>query len=75
MHHFRGLTDYDLVNFEKMCSAVSNMNDVSIADMPCMGGCVCQLELLAASNLPAGSMSGTSDPYAVITCGKEKRFR
>lgn len=33
-----------------------------------------KMELLAASNLPAANMSGTSDPYAVITCCFQKRF-
>jgi hypothetical protein len=34
-----------------------------------------QLELLAAKNLIAANLNGTSDPYAVITCGAQKRFR
>ncbi|GJN36966.1 hypothetical protein PR202_gb25874 [Eleusine coracana subsp. coracana] len=34
-----------------------------------------QLELLAAKNLIAANLNGTSDPYALITCGGEKRFR
>lgn len=34
-----------------------------------------QLELLAAKNLIGANINGTSDPYAVITCGTEKRFR
>eukprot|EP00897_Mesotaenium_endlicherianum_P004728 jgi/Mesen1/4283/ME000022S03574 len=33
-----------------------------------------KLSLLAAKNLQAANISGTSDPYAVITCGAEKRF-
>ncbi|KAL6976136.1 BAG-associated GRAM protein 1 [Sarracenia purpurea var. burkii] len=33
-----------------------------------------QLELLAAKNLIAANLNGTSDPYAMITCGTEKRF-
>jgi len=33
-----------------------------------------QLELLAAKNLIAANLNGTSDPYALITCGEEKRF-
>lgn len=34
-----------------------------------------QLELLAAKNLIGANLNGTSDPYAIITCGPEKRFR
>jgi len=34
-----------------------------------------QLELLAAKNLIAANLNGTSDPYTIITCGNEKRFR
>lgn len=33
-----------------------------------------KLELLAAKNLIAANLNGTSDPYALITCGEEKRF-
>ncbi|CAK9874458.1 unnamed protein product [Sphagnum jensenii] len=33
-----------------------------------------RLELLAAKNLIAANLNGTSDPYAVITCGAQKRF-
>jgi Ca2+-dependent lipid-binding protein len=34
-----------------------------------------QLELLAAKNLIGANINGTSDPYAIITCCAEKRFR
>ena len=34
-----------------------------------------QLELLAAKNLIGANLNGMSDPYAIITCGEEKRFR
>lgn len=34
-----------------------------------------QLELLAAKNLIGANLNGTSDPYAIITCGTQKRFR
>ncbi|KAM0985992.1 hypothetical protein ACFX13_013439 [Malus domestica] len=33
-----------------------------------------KLELLAAKNLIGANLNGTSDPYAMITCGTEKRF-
>ncbi|KAH9314141.1 hypothetical protein KI387_022768, partial [Taxus chinensis] len=33
-----------------------------------------KLELLAAKNLIGANLNGTSDPYAVITCGSQKRF-
>ncbi|XP_044499501.1 BAG-associated GRAM protein 1-like isoform X2 [Mangifera indica] len=33
-----------------------------------------KLELLAAKNLIGANLNGTSDPYAMITCGSEKRF-
>ncbi|KAM6586131.1 hypothetical protein CsatB_013133 [Cannabis sativa] len=33
-----------------------------------------KLELLAAKNLIAANINGTSDPYAIITCGTEMRF-
>ncbi|KAI9079561.1 hypothetical protein K1719_024221 [Acacia pycnantha] len=34
-----------------------------------------KLELLAAKNLIGAKLNGTSDPYVIITCGNEKRFR
>ncbi|KAK3003230.1 hypothetical protein RJ639_020085 [Escallonia herrerae] len=33
-----------------------------------------KVELLAAKNLIGANLNGTSDPYAMITCGTEKRF-
>ncbi|CAI9770921.1 unnamed protein product [Fraxinus pennsylvanica] len=33
-----------------------------------------KVELLAAKNLMGANLNGTSDPYAIITCGAEKRF-
>ncbi|KAJ8774837.1 hypothetical protein K2173_017283 [Erythroxylum novogranatense] len=35
---------------------------------------IIKLELLAAKNLVAANLNGTSDPYAIITCGSDKRF-
>ncbi|URD82275.1 GRAM domain containing protein [Musa troglodytarum] len=35
---------------------------------------VVKLELLAAKNLVGANLNGTSDPYAIITCGEQKRF-
>ncbi|KAI4342822.1 hypothetical protein MLD38_027395 [Melastoma candidum] len=35
---------------------------------------VIKVELLAAKNLIGANLNGTSDPYAIITCGTEKRF-
>ncbi|RZC64197.1 hypothetical protein C5167_025945 [Papaver somniferum] len=35
---------------------------------------VIKLELLAAKNLIGANLNGTSDPYAIITCGQQKRF-
>ncbi|KAI3511452.1 hypothetical protein L1887_18606 [Cichorium endivia] len=33
-----------------------------------------KVELLAAKNLIGANLNGMSDPYAIITCGTEKRF-
>ncbi|KAH7685079.1 GRAM domain-containing protein [Dioscorea alata] len=33
-----------------------------------------KLELLAAKNLIGANLNGTSDPYAIITCGEQKKF-
>lgn len=35
---------------------------------------VIKVGLLAAKNLVGANLNGTSDPYAIITCGTEKRF-
>ncbi|KAM7464885.1 hypothetical protein LguiB_012447 [Lonicera macranthoides] len=35
---------------------------------------IVKVELLAAKNLIGANLNGTSDPYAIITCGTEKRF-
>ncbi|XP_077225261.1 BAG-associated GRAM protein 1-like [Tasmannia lanceolata] len=35
---------------------------------------IIKLELLAAKNLIGANLNGTSDPYAIIRCGSEKRF-
>ncbi|PHU08943.1 hypothetical protein BC332_20803 [Capsicum chinense] len=35
---------------------------------------IIKVELLAAKNLIAANLNGTSDPYAIITCGAQKRF-
>uniref|UniRef100_A0A7C9ENV1 C2 domain-containing protein n=1 Tax=Opuntia streptacantha TaxID=393608 RepID=A0A7C9ENV1_OPUST len=38
-------------------------------------GYLIKVGLLAAKNLIAANLNGTSDPYAIVTCGTEKRFR
>ncbi|KAL2325665.1 hypothetical protein Fmac_024723 [Flemingia macrophylla] len=44
-------------------------------DSQTSSGYLIKLELLAAKNLVgAKHLNGTSDPYAIITCGNEKRF-
>ena len=35
----------------------------------------CQLELLSAKYLIGANLDGSSDPFAVISCGEQKRFR
>ncbi|VFQ82859.1 unnamed protein product [Cuscuta campestris] len=35
---------------------------------------IIKVELLAAKNLVAANLNGTSDPYAIIACGTQKRF-
>ncbi|CAH9117192.1 unnamed protein product [Cuscuta europaea] len=35
---------------------------------------IVKVELLAAKNLVAANLNGTSDPYAIISCGTQKRF-
>ncbi|ANM64219.1 C2 domain-containing protein / GRAM domain-containing protein [Arabidopsis thaliana] len=35
---------------------------------------IVKVELLAAKNLIGANLNGTSDPYAIVNCGSEKRF-
>ncbi|KAF8110749.1 hypothetical protein N665_0079s0063 [Sinapis alba] len=35
---------------------------------------IIKVELLAAKNLIGANLNGTSDPYAIVNCGLEKRF-
>ncbi|XP_021752214.1 BAG-associated GRAM protein 1-like isoform X1 [Chenopodium quinoa] len=37
-------------------------------------GYLIKVGLLAAKNLITANLNGTSDPYAIVTCGTEKRF-
>ncbi|OIW10159.1 hypothetical protein TanjilG_27910 [Lupinus angustifolius] len=43
-------------------------------DSQTSSGYLIKLELLAAKNLGGANLNGTSDPYAIIMCGNEKRF-
>jgi hypothetical protein len=45
------------------------------ADFSLLCVCECQLELLSAKYLIGANLNGASDPYAVISCGDQKRFR
>ncbi|CAL1365872.1 unnamed protein product [Linum trigynum] len=44
------------------------------ADAQASSGYIIKVELLAAKNLIGANLNGTSDPYALIACGSEKRF-
>ncbi|CAN1857784.1 BAG-associated GRAM protein 1 [Linum perenne] len=44
------------------------------ADAQAGSGYLVKVELLAAKNLIGANLNGTSDPYALIACGSEKRF-
>ncbi|KAE8674631.1 C2 domain-containing protein / GRAM domain-containing protein isoform 5 [Hibiscus syriacus] len=43
-------------------------------DLPTNAAYTIKVELLAAKNLIGANLNGTSDPYAIITCGSEMRF-
>ncbi|GBG88291.1 hypothetical protein CBR_g46857 [Chara braunii] len=47
-------------------------SSVDLDEMGCQYS-IC-LDLLAARNLVGANLNGTSDPYAVLTCGSQKRF-
>ncbi|XP_048497151.1 BAG-associated GRAM protein 1 isoform X4 [Beta vulgaris subsp. vulgaris] len=44
------------------------------SDMQTHSGYLIKVGLLAAKNLIAANLNGTSDPYAIVTCTTEKRF-
>ncbi|KAL0388101.1 UNVERIFIED_CONTAM: BAG-associated GRAM protein 1 [Sesamum radiatum] len=52
---------------------VSNMGQFKM-DPQTNSAYLIKVELLAAKNLIGANLNGTSDPYAIITCGSEKRF-
>ncbi|CAK9878150.1 unnamed protein product [Sphagnum jensenii] len=54
--------------------AVSELETVLNRSTVQEGNKAISLELLAAKNLISANLNGTSDPYAIITCGLQKRF-
>ncbi|XP_023526906.1 BAG-associated GRAM protein 1-like [Cucurbita pepo subsp. pepo] len=57
------------------CSTrVKNKVASGLRDLQTDSAYLIKLELLAAKNLVAANLNGTSDPYVIITCGAEKRF-
>ncbi|KAG6582013.1 BAG-associated GRAM protein 1, partial [Cucurbita argyrosperma subsp. sororia] len=57
------------------CSTrVKNKVASGLRDLQTDSAYLIKLELLAAKNLVAANLNGTSDPYVIITCGEEKRF-
>ncbi|TVT99119.1 hypothetical protein EJB05_20903, partial [Eragrostis curvula] len=49
-------------------------DDEIVPCSPITGGHVIKLELLSAKYLIGANLSGASEPYAVISCGDQKRF-
>ncbi|PPD88197.1 hypothetical protein GOBAR_DD14869 [Gossypium barbadense] len=63
---------------EDFADAILDDNDKIIkfkGDLPTNSAFIIKVELLAAKNLVSTNLNGTSDPYAIITCDSEKRFR
>ncbi|CAL9163087.1 unnamed protein product, partial [Musa hybrid cultivar] len=57
----------------RQSDAKEKMNQIKV-DPQGASAYVVKLELLAAKNLIGANLNGTSDPYAIITCGEQKRF-
>ncbi|KAG6486716.1 hypothetical protein ZIOFF_055295 [Zingiber officinale] len=53
---------------------VKNMMSQIKVDSQGISASVVKVELLAAKNLIGANLNGTSDPYAIIICGEQKRF-
>ncbi|CAM8946557.1 unnamed protein product [Rhodiola kirilowii] len=58
------------------CSAQKSLDKIGQrkGDLQSDSAYMVKVELLAAKNLIGANLNGTSDPYAIVTCGTEKRF-
>uniref|UniRef100_A0A7N0TWY7 BAG-associated GRAM protein 1-like n=1 Tax=Kalanchoe fedtschenkoi TaxID=63787 RepID=A0A7N0TWY7_KALFE len=67
-----GEENYD-ASSDKSAGALDKMGQLK-EDSQSYSAYIIKVELLAAKNLVGANLNGTSDPYAIITCGTEKRF-
>uniref|UniRef100_A0A5B7ALF4 C2 and GRAM domain-containing protein n=1 Tax=Davidia involucrata TaxID=16924 RepID=A0A5B7ALF4_DAVIN len=67
---YRSLVDNSVVSGEVIDDKMGQLK----GDPQTNSAFIIKLELLAAKNLIGANLNGTSDPYAIITCGTEKRF-
>ncbi|XP_043706394.1 BAG-associated GRAM protein 1-like isoform X2 [Telopea speciosissima] len=63
----------DSVMTQTSCALILQMGQLK-GDSQTNSAYVIKLELLAAKNLVGANLNGTSDPYAIIKCGEQKRF-
>ncbi|CAM8881841.1 unnamed protein product [Rhodiola kirilowii] len=68
-----GDESYEGCSAEKAAQSVDKMGQLK-GDSQSDSAYMVKVELLAAKNLIGANLNGTSDPYAIITCGAEKRF-
>ncbi|GMH08691.1 hypothetical protein Nepgr_010531 [Nepenthes gracilis] len=68
----RSLVDNSLASGD----AIDDKNKIALlkCDPQTNAAYLVKVGLLAAKNIIAANLNGTSDPYAIITCGTEKRF-
>lgn len=70
-----GYGDRSLADNSGVCGdAIEEKPCLSKGDPQNNSAYLIKVELLAAKNLIGANLNGTSDPYAIITCGAEKRF-
>ncbi|CAO2821776.1 unnamed protein product [Amaranthus hypochondriacus] len=68
--------DCKTTGFAAPCDHVDDKDKIGQLkfDTQTHSGYLIKVGLLAAKNLVAANLNGTSDPYAIVTCSTEKRF-
>ncbi|XP_059298930.1 BAG-associated GRAM protein 1-like isoform X2 [Lycium ferocissimum] len=69
----RSVINDDVVDHNPACRVGFDMSQLK-GDSQTNSTYIIKVELLAAKNLAAANLNGTSDPYAIISCGSQKRF-
>ncbi|KAK4365990.1 hypothetical protein RND71_013870 [Anisodus tanguticus] len=71
---FFNLSGDEIVDYRTRVDCYGDVINDKVEDDPACRSSGFDVELLAAKNLTAANLNGTSDPYAIISCGSQKRF-